>query len=143
MKRIFVIRASSFHFLSLNFPLKKKNYFYQLTGIFKRKLVFTETLGTETGVSLMDYMFDTDMGIGWFRGIANPSGIAVLALLAIMAVFSHRMVRKSGHFEVNFKPTTREGIRGKIPDKRVKILEKKIPSGTLFSFIIVKYFLIV
>ena len=108
MKRIFVIRASSFHFLSLNFPLKKKNYFYQLTGIFKRKLIFTETLGTETGVSLMDYMFDTDMGIGWFRGIANPSGIAVLALLAIMAVFSHRMVRKSGHFEVNFKPTARE-----------------------------------
>jgi hypothetical protein len=79
-----------------------------LTEVLKRKLVFTETLGTETGVSLMDYMFDTDMGIGWFRGIANPSGIAVLALLAIMAVFSHRIVRKSGHFEVNFEPRTRE-----------------------------------
>ena len=63
-------------------------------------MVDAGNLGQETGIALMDYLFDTAMGIGWFRGLANPSGLAILAALVVMAAFSHRVVRKSGHFEV-------------------------------------------
>lgn len=53
-----------------------------------------------SGVSVYDYLFDTSMNIGWFVGSANITGIALLAVLTVMVVCSHRAVRKSGYFEV-------------------------------------------
>lgn len=58
------------------------------------------TLSDVTGISVWDYMWDTSLGIGWVGGLANPTGVALLVLLFIIVAFSHRIVRKSGYFEV-------------------------------------------
>lgn len=50
------------------------------------------------GAKMKDYLFDKNAG--WIPGIVTPSGFAILFLLLIMAIFSHRLVRKSGRFEV-------------------------------------------
>ena len=53
---------------------------------------------------MQDYLFDTSMGIGWFAGSANITGLALLVILTIMVICSHRAVRKSGYFEVSPSP---------------------------------------
>ncbi len=53
------------------------------------------------GARMKDYLFD--MNAGWIPGIVTPSGFAILFLLLIMGLFSHRLVRKSGRFEVTIK----------------------------------------
>ncbi|XP_045113365.1 NADPH oxidase 5-like [Portunus trituberculatus] len=58
------------------------------------------TLGDVTGISLNDYMWDTRLGIGWVAGLANPTGAVLMILLTIIVAFSHRLVRKSGYFEI-------------------------------------------
>lgn len=58
------------------------------------------TLSDTTGISVWNYMWDTGLGIGWVGGLANPTGVALLVLLFIIVAFSHRIVRKSGYFEV-------------------------------------------
>ncbi|ROT77418.1 hypothetical protein C7M84_003943 [Penaeus vannamei] len=58
------------------------------------------TLSDVTGISVWDYMWDTSLGIGWVGGLANPTGVALLVLLFIIVAFSHRIVRKSGYFEI-------------------------------------------
>lgn len=50
------------------------------------------------GAKMKDYLFDKTAG--WIPGIVTPSGFAILFLLLIMGLFSHRLVRKSGRFEV-------------------------------------------
>ncbi|KAK7076527.1 NADPH oxidase 5 [Halocaridina rubra] len=45
-------------------------------------------------------MWDTSMGIGWIGGLANPTGVALVFILTIIVAFSHRIVRKSGYFEI-------------------------------------------
>lgn len=59
------------------------------------------TLGDLTGISLSAYMWDTNLGIGWVAGLANPTGVVLMIMLTIIVAFSHRIVRKSGHFEVS------------------------------------------
>jgi hypothetical protein len=51
------------------------------------------------GGYLSDYLFDRR--VGWIPGMVTPTGLALLFILLIMGLFSHRMVRKSGRFEVN------------------------------------------
>lgn len=63
-------------------------------------LLPTVTLGDVTGISLSDYMWDTKLDIGWVGGLANPTGVVLMIMLTIIVAFSHRIVRKSGHFEV-------------------------------------------
>ncbi|XP_050722908.1 NADPH oxidase 5-like [Eriocheir sinensis] len=58
------------------------------------------TLGDVTGISLSAYMWDTKLGIGWVAGLANPTGVVLMIMLTIIVAFSHRIVRKSGHFEI-------------------------------------------
>ncbi|XP_047478871.1 NADPH oxidase 5-like isoform X3 [Penaeus chinensis] len=58
------------------------------------------TLSDTTGISVWNYMWDTSLGIGWVGGLANPTGVALLVLLFIIVAFSHRIVRKSGYFEI-------------------------------------------
>ncbi|KZS13399.1 Nadph oxidase-like protein [Daphnia magna] len=50
------------------------------------------------GAKMKDYLFDKTAG--WIPGIVTPSGFAILFLLFIMGLFSHRLVRKSGRFEL-------------------------------------------
>ncbi|CAL4156547.1 unnamed protein product, partial [Meganyctiphanes norvegica] len=58
------------------------------------------TLSEDTGISVNSYLWDTSLGIGWVGGLANPTGGALLIILAIIVAFSHRVVRKSGYFEI-------------------------------------------
>lgn len=58
----------------------------------------TGIMSRATGVNMRDYLFDKTAG--WIPGIVTPSGFAILFLLLIMGLFSHRLVRKSGRFEV-------------------------------------------
>ena len=51
------------------------------------------------GGYMSDYLFDRR--VGWIPGMVTPTGLALLFILLIMGLFSHRMVRKSGRFEVN------------------------------------------
>ncbi|KAG7162785.1 NADPH oxidase 5-like 2, partial [Homarus americanus] len=60
----------------------------------------TVTLGDVTGISMNDYMWDTSLGIGWVGGLANPTGVVLMIILTIIVAFSHRIVRKSGYFEI-------------------------------------------
>lgn len=60
----------------------------------------TVTLGEATGISMSAYMWDTRLGIGWVAGLANPTGVVLMVILTIIVAFSHRIVRKSGYFEV-------------------------------------------
>ena len=53
------------------------------------------------GARMKDYLFDENAG--WIPGVVTPSGFAILFLLFIMGLFSHRLVRKSGRFEVTIK----------------------------------------
>nr|XP_053626979.1 NADPH oxidase 5-like [Cherax quadricarinatus] len=58
------------------------------------------TLGDVTGITMNAYMWDTSLGIGWVGGLANPTGVVLMIILTIIVAFSHRIVRKSGYFEV-------------------------------------------
>lgn len=58
------------------------------------------TLGETTGISMSAYMWDTKLGIGWVAGLANPTGVVLMVILTIIVAFSHRIVRKSGYFEI-------------------------------------------
>ena len=58
-------------------------------------------MSQSSGVTVQDYLFDTSMGIGWFAGSANITGLALLVILTVMVICSHRAVRKSGYFEVS------------------------------------------
>lgn len=57
-------------------------------------------LSENTGISMASYMWDTRLGIGWVGGLANPTGVALLFIITIIVGFSHRIVRKSGYFEI-------------------------------------------
>lgn len=50
------------------------------------------------GTALMDHLFDHTAG--WIPGWVSPTGFALLAILLVMGIFSHRFVRKSGRFEL-------------------------------------------
>ncbi|KAK4292137.1 hypothetical protein Pmani_035075 [Petrolisthes manimaculis] len=45
-------------------------------------------------------MWDTRLGIGWVWGLANPTGVVLMLILTVIVAFSHRIVRKSGYFEI-------------------------------------------
>ncbi|XP_076060957.1 NADPH oxidase 5-like [Oratosquilla oratoria] len=57
-------------------------------------------LSEHTGIGLQSYLWDTRLGIGWVNGWANPTGVVLLVILAVIVAFSHRIVRKSGYFEI-------------------------------------------
>lgn len=66
---------------------------------------------------MKDYLFDKNAG--WIPGIVTPSGFAILFLLLIMGLFSHRLVRKSGRFEVTlivFSFPRYDAFRGSLDD---------------------------
>ena len=61
----------------------------------------------QKGVLMTDHFFEMYASAGWFPGTVTPSGLALLLILAIMGTFSHRMVRRSGRFEVTTTSPTR------------------------------------
>lgn len=68
--------------------------------LFLHDSVLLVTLSEDTGISVGSYMWDTRLGIGWVGGLANPTGVTLLTILVIIVTFSHRVVRKSGYFEI-------------------------------------------
>ncbi|XP_042893084.1 NADPH oxidase 5-like [Penaeus japonicus] len=91
------------------FPCDQHVHFHKMAGwtVFFFSILHTlfhlanfVTLSDTTGISVWDYMWDTSLGIGWVGGLANPTGVALLVLLFIIVAFSHRIVRKSGYFEI-------------------------------------------
>ncbi|XP_037088082.1 NADPH oxidase 5-like [Pollicipes pollicipes] len=90
-------------------PLEHHIYLHKMAGWSVYILSSAHTLfhmanfvnmSQSSGVTVQDYLFDTSMGIGWFAGSANITGIALLIILTIMVICSHRAVRKSGYFEI-------------------------------------------
>ncbi|XP_047478867.1 NADPH oxidase 5-like isoform X1 [Penaeus chinensis] len=91
------------------FPCDQHVHFHKMAGwtVFFFSILHTlfhlanfVTLSDTTGISVWNYMWDTSLGIGWVGGLANPTGVALLVLLFIIVAFSHRIVRKSGYFEI-------------------------------------------
>ncbi|XP_043242843.1 NADPH oxidase 5-like [Amphibalanus amphitrite] len=90
-------------------PLEHHIYLHKMAGWSVYILSAAHTLfhmanfvnmSQSSGVTVQDYLFDTSMGIGWFAGSANITGLALLVILTIMVICSHRAVRKSGYFEI-------------------------------------------
>ncbi|EFX85024.1 hypothetical protein DAPPUDRAFT_1878, partial [Daphnia pulex] len=88
-------------------PLDRTIYFHKMIGWLICVFSVVHTLAhiinygimsRATGVNMRDYLFDKTAG--WIPGIVTPSGFAILFLLLIMGLFSHRLVRKSGRFEL-------------------------------------------
>ena len=51
-----------------------------------------------------DWVMTSTPGMfGLIPGVANPTGVVLLLVLAVMAICSMKWVRKSGNFEVNEK----------------------------------------
>ncbi|XP_068225532.1 NADPH oxidase 5-like [Palaemon carinicauda] len=91
------------------FPCDQHVHFHKLAGwmVFFLSILHTlfhlanfVNMSEATGISMASYIWDTSHGIGWIGGMANPTGVALLVLLTIIVAFSHRMVRKSGYFEI-------------------------------------------
>ncbi|XP_066970479.1 NADPH oxidase 5-like [Macrobrachium rosenbergii] len=90
-------------------PCDQHVHFHKLAGwmVFFLSILHTlfhlanfVNLSEATGISMATYIWDTSLGIGWIGGLANPTGVALLVILTIIVAFSHRIVRKSGYFEV-------------------------------------------
>ncbi|XP_057364897.1 NADPH oxidase 5-like [Daphnia carinata] len=88
-------------------PLDRHIYFHKMIGwlICVFSVVHTVAHIINYGImsrgnaaKMKDYLFDKTAG--WIPGIVTPSGFAILFLLFIMGLFSHRLVRKSGRFEL-------------------------------------------
>ncbi|KAK3851173.1 hypothetical protein Pcinc_042160 [Petrolisthes cinctipes] len=100
------LRSSFFgHFL----PCDQHVHFHKMAGwtVFLLSILHTVfhianfvTLSEVTGISLWSYMWDTRLGIGWVWGLANPTGVVLMVILTVIVAFSHRIVRKSGYFEI-------------------------------------------
>ena len=58
--------------------------------------------GNSTHYSFPEWLFTDRPGLGGtVRGLANPTGVALFAILAVIIVSSMKWVRKGGYFEAS------------------------------------------
>ena len=64
--------------------------------------------------SFPEWLFTTKPGLfGTVHGLANPTGVALMAILAVIIVSSMKWVRKGGYFEASCR--LRVGDIGSVP----------------------------
>ena len=92
-------------------PLDHYIYFHKLTGWMIAIFSIFHTLGhvgnmflvsEATTIPYLTLLFSTNLGIGWFRGLACLTGWILCAIIAVMLVFSMNFIRRRGCFEVSF-----------------------------------------
>ncbi|XP_054713586.1 NADPH oxidase 5-like [Uloborus diversus] len=96
------------HGFSQYFPIDQHLYYHKLTGyviVFYSYLHTFMHLGnfailSQEKNSMSEYLFTTNMGIGWVGGSACITGWILLAVLTVMAISAMPFVRRSGKFEV-------------------------------------------
>lgn len=90
-------------------PLDDHIYFHRIIGMFivgfsilhtiGHVINFTLLSGMEGKPSLLEYLFSTQLGIGWIRGSASLTGWILLVILVIMST-AQRFSRSLGKFEL-------------------------------------------